>query len=284
MSFDTFSTGTLDCFSSLTGSAVNIPKGFWLPGTGAIYNAYMGTTSLLNYGQGTCNVGMSPTTPFAYTGAPGNVNFHNLSVTTYLGDHRVIGRSSVTGAEFRCNVANAHILGVNAQLVGKKAIVTGKSVIVGGASIVVAAPNVTITGLNNATGARPAFWDSKKPFDILHPTKEGHRLRYVCLEGPNAEVYVRGKSKSNVIELPDYWVGLVDEESITVHLTPVGFNQNLYVESIRNNKITIAGAETYNFQYIAYGERKDVSKNITEYKGLTVEDYPGDNKEYNLKK
>lgn len=284
MSFDSFSTGSLDCFSSLTGSAVNIPKGFWLPGTGAIYNAYMGTTSLLNFGQGTCNVGMSPTTPFAYTGAPGNVNFHNLSVTTYLGDHRVIGRSSVAGAEFRCNVANAHILGVNAQLVGKKAIVTGKSVIIGGASVVVAAPNVTIAGLNNATGARPSFWDSKKPFDILHPTKEGHRLRYVCLEGPNAEVYVRGKSKSNVIELPDYWVGLVDEESITVHLTPVGFNQNLYVESIRNNKITISGAETYNFQYIAYGERKDVSKNITEYKGLTVEDYPGDNKEYNLKK
>jgi hypothetical protein len=31
-----------------------------------------------------------------------------------------------------------------------------------------------------------------------------------------------------------------------------------------------------------YGERKDTSKNIPEYKGLTPDDYPGDNNEYNL--
>ena len=57
----------------------------------------------------------------------------------------------------------------------------------------------------------------KKNFDIPHPTKDGHRLRHVCIEGPSADVYVRGKLKNdNVIKLPEYWRGLVDPESIDV--------------------------------------------------------------------
>ena len=34
--------------------------------------------------------------------------------------------------------------------------------------------------------------------------------------------------------------------------------------------------------YTVFGERKDTTKNIPEYKGLTPNDYPGDNEEYNL--
>ena len=61
MSFNTVDCGTFDCFSPITGSALTIPKGFWLPGSAAIYQGYFGTTSILNYAMGTCNVGMSPT-------------------------------------------------------------------------------------------------------------------------------------------------------------------------------------------------------------------------------
>ena len=62
-----------------------------------------------------------------------------------------------------------------------------------------------------------------KAFDIEHPTKgKGHRLRYVSLEGPESSVYCRGRLKeSNVINLPDYWKGLVHEDSITVQLQPI---------------------------------------------------------------
>lgn len=127
---------------------------------------------------------------------------------------------------------------------------------------------------------------SKKPFDILHPTKEGHRLRYVSLEGPSAEVYVRGKLKdSNTIELPDYWKGLVDPESITVTLTPIGTFQELFYEEVEwcstINVINAAGGPV-NCSYTVFAERKDTSKNVPEYKGLTPLDYPGDNDEYRL--
>ena len=84
--------------------------------------------------------------------------------------------------------------------------------------------NVVITGNLNGTGkcTFPTFQGSInvqgwKGFDIKHPNKKGHRLRHVCVEGPEAAVYVRGTLKnSNIIELPEYWKGLVDPESITV--------------------------------------------------------------------
>ena len=126
--------------------------------------------------------------------------------------------------------------------------------------------------------------NSKKSFDIPHPTKEDHRLRYVCVETPKADVYVRGKLKDkNVIDLPDYWKDLVDPDSIDVVLTPRGSYQELFVEDIQwGRKVVVknnAGGPI-NCSYVVYGERKDVSPNISEYQGLTENDYPGDNDEY----
>jgi hypothetical protein len=128
--------------------------------------------------------------------------------------------------------------------------------------------------------------NKKKGFDIPHPTKENHRLRYICPEGPRADVYVRGKLKDkNVIELPDYWRGLVDPETIDVSLTPFGSYQELYVESIQwGQRIVVKNSSggPINCSYIVYGERNDGEKNIPEYQGLTSDDYPGDNSEYNI--
>jgi len=132
--------------------------------------------------------------------------------------------------------------------------------------------------------AKAPFWDSKKSFDISHPTKENHRLRYVCLEGPQAEVYLRGKLiNQSVIELPDYWRELVDAETIGVTLTPVGSYQELYVEKVEwGTHITIKNSAggAINCTYVVYGERKDTSRNIPEYEGTSPKDYPGDNREY----
>ena len=125
---------------------------------------------------------------------------------------------------------------------------------------------------------------SKKSFDISHPTKENHRLRYVCLEGPSAEVYVRGKLKGdNIIHLPDYWKGLVDPDSITVQLTPIGCRQSLYYEEVEwcsTIKVVNADCGPVWCSYTVFAERKDTPKNIPEYQGLTPLDYPGDNDNY----
>lgn len=109
-----------------------------------------------------------------------------------------------------------------------------------------------------------------KNFDIPHPTKEGYRLVHTCLEGPEIGVYCRGRlNNSNVIELPEYWRGLIDPETITVDLTPHNFYQELYVKNIewgcRINVINNAGGPI-DCSYIVYAERKDVDKLEIEYK------------------
>ena len=119
-----------------------------------------------------------------------------------------------------------------------------------------------------------------KKFDISHPTKEGHRLSHVCLEGPTSDVYVRGRLKgSNMIELPEYWKGLVDSETITVNLTPRGRpDLSLHVKQITEDKIILSSDNLIDVDcfYHVYGERKDIEKNIPEYEGDSPSDYPGD--------
>lgn len=108
-----------------------------------------------------------------------------------------------------------------------------------------------------------------KNFVIDHPTpeKEGYKLRHSSLEGPEIGVYFRGKSTSNIIDLPDYWVDLVEEESITVNLTPFGSSCQHYIEDIRDNQVIIGCAcGTPNYHFTVYGERKDVEKLVVEYK------------------
>ena len=109
---------------------------------------------------------------------------------------------------------------------------------------------------------------TNKSFVIDHPTKPGMKLRYGSLEGPENGVYVRGRIEGkNVIELPDYWRGLVDLSTITVHLTPVGSFSNAYVDIIADNKIYIKAAlfNKINCFYIVYAERKDIPKMKVEF-------------------
>lgn len=120
-----------------------------------------------------------------------------------------------------------------------------------------------------------------KQFDIPHPTKSGYRLVHTCLEGPEIGVYYRGRLvNSNVIELPEYWRGLVDAETITVSLTPHTFHQELYVKSIEwGTKIKIINncGGSVDCSYVVYAERKDVPKLEIEPKQEEDKTYPGDN-------
>jgi hypothetical protein len=110
-----------------------------------------------------------------------------------------------------------------------------------------------------------SFAATTKSFVIDHPTKPNMKLRYGSLEGPENGVYVRGRLKdSNTIDLPDYWTGLVHEDSITVDLTAIGRAQELWVEDIADNKVTVGG-ENINCFYVVWAERKDVARFEIEY-------------------
>ena len=125
------------------------------------------------------------------------------------------------------------------------------------------------------------------PFDMPHPNKEGWRLRHVCIEGPEIAVYTRGRvcNGNNVIDLPSYWRGLVDYETITVQLTPLGSHQNVIVKrisAIENNiYLQSQGGMPVDCFYHIIAKRVDDDL-IVEYEGESHLDYPGGNEGYSF--
>ena len=110
-----------------------------------------------------------------------------------------------------------------------------------------------------------------KSFDIPHPTKEGKRLVYGVLEGPEHGVYHRGtvEGKGNIlVELPEYWTKLVNEE-YSIHLTPWGNYGAQILEKAPSSFIISATGNPFTkkfksikVDYIVHGSRKDAHLDI----------------------
>ena len=119
-----------------------------------------------------------------------------------------------------------------------------------------------------------------KPFDIKHPSKEGYRLRYACIEGPEVGVYCRGRVRGEkIIKLPDYWKDLVDVESISVQLQPIGVHQDIIIKRWDSEFVYLQaqGGLPINCFYHVYAARKDVNPLHVEYEGESWKDYPDPN-------
>jgi hypothetical protein len=146
--------------------------------------------------------------------------------------------------------------------------------------------NGTATGNFVGTFSGTINVQSWKGFDIKHPNKPNHRLRHICLEGPEGGVYFRGRlTNSNVIDLPDYWNGLIDPESITISLTQIGYTQDLIVDKIEwGKKVHIKSGNGSNIDcyYLINASRIDGEPLIVEYEGETPESYPGSSKQYSI--
>ena len=122
--------------------------------------------------------------------------------------------------------------------------------------------------------------DRPKPFDLKHPTKEGWRLRYACIEGPEVGVYYRGRVKNEkIIKLPNYWKNLVHTNSISVQLQPIGAHQDVIVKRWDDETIYLQsnGGMPIDCFFHVYAERKDINPLITEYQGEKCQDYPDPN-------
>ena len=152
---------------------------------------------------------------------------------------------------------------------------------------------VTVTSGSNITAANATalvvtdkggnVLAAKKNFDIKHPSKEGWRLRHACVEGPEAAVYIRGRLKeNNVIELPEYWKGLINYDTISVNLTPFGRKDDLYVKDIQEDRIIVAGNHLSNVNcfYQVWADR--LGEFVVEYEGESPADYPIDQSDHSV--
>ena len=140
----------------------------------------------------------------------------------------------------------------------------------------------TVSAPNFVGTINPQAW---KGFDIKHPNKYNHRLRHICLEGPEAGVYFRGKlDGTNIIKLPEYWKGLIDYDTITVNLTPYGSKDELFVKDVDEDRIIVSGNRLTNVKcfYDVHASRIDGEPLIVEYEGSTPADYPGSADQYSI--
>ena len=133
-------------------------------------------------------------------------------------------------------------------------------------------------GNKGRLAARFGTADAKgKIFDMSHPSRDGYRLRYACIEGPEIAVYCRGRLNTGTeIQLPSYWKDLVYENSITVQITPIGTQQDIIVKEYDNEKVILESSSSIDCFYTICAERKDVNPLITEYEG-EQKDYPDPN-------
>ena len=102
---------------------------------------------------------------------------------------------------------------------------------------------------------------------IKHPSLENYNLNLEGLIGPENGVFHRGRITSqNEIKLPTYWENLVEETSISVHLTPIGAHQHIIVKRIGDNKVYLQahGGMPIECYYLLMGERKDIPDLIAE--------------------
>ena len=124
MAFQSIETGSLDIFNPLLGSALNIPKGFWEPGSLAAHKGHFGQgSSTIPYSASLVSgpsVGAIPT--------PLSWNFLGLGVET--GVRNQLGVDVKIGADISLGAIKASYSALFNKVTGKEATITNLSIFV----------------------------------------------------------------------------------------------------------------------------------------------------------
>jgi hypothetical protein len=102
----------------------------------------------------------------------------------------------------------------------------------------------------------------KKSFVQAHPTDSTKEIVYVSLEGPEAGTYIRGTAKlvngEAVLNLPEHFSLVTNDEGLTVQLTPRGEWLQLYLVKTSTKQIIVreASGKSGQFDYLVQGIRK----------------------------
>jgi len=100
-----------------------------------------------------------------------------------------------------------------------------------------------------------------KSFLDPHPTDPNMVIAYVSLEGPEAGTYFRGRGKFQngqaVIDVPESFRIVTDEDGLTVQITPIGSGFTMTtVVSANLDQVVFRGNHDVDFYYIVHGVRK----------------------------
>jgi hypothetical protein len=249
----TASTSTLG-LASFNSSHFSVASGAVSLGTVPVGNGGTGATSQTTNGITYYN-GTSITSGSALTWLPSNATGSGSSSTLYVN-----AASATTGTAMHLAVG---------------AMTTGNALLINAGSGSFTAGKL-IDAQNNSVSKFSVDFNGNlrattKSFDIPHPTKEGMRLVYGVLEGPEHGVYhrgtVEGKDKLKV-ELPEYWHKLVGE-NYSVQLTSWGpyavhlveKTEHYFIIQLSSNFV-MRKLKTIKVDYVVHGARLDAPLEI----------------------
>ena len=99
-----------------------------------------------------------------------------------------------------------------------------------------------------------------KSFLEPHPADASKVIRYVALEGPEAGTYFRGRGRFQsgmaVIEVPESFRLVTDDEGLSVQITPIGEMATVAILRADLNRIVVRGSRNVEFYFTVNGVRR----------------------------
>jgi hypothetical protein len=87
---------------------------------------------------------------------------------------------------------------------------------------------------------------------------ENQELEYSYPGTPENCVFLRGRVNKPLIKLPDEWEEFVDLTTVSVHLTPIGSNQNIIVKRTQGLEVHLqTNGLPVDCYYLIFGEVLD---------------------------
>jgi hypothetical protein len=117
-------------------------------------------------------------------------------------------------------------------------------------------------GMRGGTGL---VFGTTKSFIVPDPQKQDRLIRYTCVEGPEAAIYIRGTGELASgfarVDFPEHFASMATENSITLTLTPRSADsKGLAAINVSSYGFDVAellsGKGSYSFDYVAYAVRK----------------------------
>ena len=115
MAFQTLETGSLDIFNPLLGSALNIPKGFWEPGSLAAHKGHFGQGALTVPFSAALVAGPSLTSP---------LSFNSIGLDVHTGVWNTLGTDIKFGTDVSLGALKVAYNAIESSLTGLKSVVT----------------------------------------------------------------------------------------------------------------------------------------------------------------
>ena len=164
MAFQKLETGTLDVYNPLLGSGLNIPVGFWEPGSLAAYKGHFGVSAVTIPFSGSLVCAPGPTSP---------ISFNSIGLDVHTGVWNTLGTDLKFGTDISLGALKVAYNAIESSLTGLKSEVTPKNT--------ETSPDITNNGVaiayNSPNGSLNGFWTYNGSFISTGPHTSDIRLK-----------------------------------------------------------------------------------------------------------